>query len=86
MHAERRPVLTRKQGIGSGIDWGSIAPTITKRYASRLEHLRSLLSSTAAFSQSDAAEQAAAVRAQLFVMLVPYTVLQQRTSRNSHLR
>ena len=70
VHAELRSVLTRKQGIGSGVDWGSITHIITERYADRLEYLSILLSPTAKFS--DAAGQAAAVRAQLLVMLVPY--------------
>ena len=70
VHAELRSVLTRKQGIGSGVDWASIARIITERYADRLEYLRFLLSPTATFS--DAAGQAAAARAQLLIMLVPY--------------
>ena len=43
---------------------------MTERYADRLEYLRFLLSSTVVFT--DAPEQAAAVRRQLLIMLVPY--------------
>jgi hypothetical protein len=70
VRSELRSVLTRKQGSRSGVDWGSIARVVTERYAGRLEHLRFLLSPNAKFK--DAAEQAAATRGQLLVMLVPY--------------
>ena len=72
VHAELRSVLTRKQGGGSGVDWGSIARVVVERYADRLEYLRFLLSSNATVTFTDAAEQAFAVRAQLLVMLGPY--------------
>ena len=70
VHAELRSVLTRKQGSGSGVDWGSIARIVVERYADRLEYLRFLLSPNATFT--DAAEQAFAARAHLLVMLGPY--------------
>jgi hypothetical protein len=70
--AELRSVLTRDRGSGSGIDWGSMVQVVTDRYAQRLEHLRVLLSPTAAATFTDAAEQGAAVRTQLLIMLVPY--------------
>jgi hypothetical protein len=72
VHAELRSVLTRKQGSRSrsGVDWASIARVVTERYADRLENLRFLLSPNATFT--DAAEQVAATREQLLVMLVPY--------------
>ena len=72
VHAELRSVLTRRQGTGSGVDWGSIARVVTERYADRLEYLRFLLSPNATSIFADAAEQAAAVRAQLLLMLVAY--------------
>ena len=72
VHAELRSVLTRRQGTGSGVDWGSIAQVVTDRYANRLEYLRFLLSQNATSIFTDAAEQAGAVRAQLLLMLVPY--------------
>jgi len=72
VHAELRSVLTRGQGTGSGVDWGSIVRVVTERYANRLEYLRFLLSPNATSIFTDAAEQAAAVRAQLLLMLVPY--------------
>jgi len=68
--SELRSVLTRKQGSGSGVDWGSIVRVVTERYADRLEYLWFLLSPNATFA--DASEQAAAARGQLLVMLVPY--------------
>jgi hypothetical protein len=59
VHAELRSVLTRKQGSGSGVDWGSIARVVVERYADRLEYLRLLLSSNATnVTFTDAAEQA----------------------------
>jgi hypothetical protein len=70
--AELRSVLTRKQGSGSSVDWESIARVVVERYADRLEYLRFLLSSNAAVTFMDAAEQAFTVRAQLLVMLGPY--------------
>ena len=72
VHAELRSVLARKQGTGSGVDWGSIARVVTDRYAGRLEYLRYLLSPNATSVFEDTAGQAAAVRAQLLLMLVPY--------------
>ena len=72
VHAELRSVLKRKRGSGSGADWGSIARVVLERYADRLEYLRFLLSSDAAITFTDAAEQAFTVRAQLLVMLGPY--------------
>ena len=72
VHAELYAVLTRRQGTRSGVDWGSIARVVTDRYAGRLEYLRFLLSPNATSIFTDAAEQAAAVRAQLLLMLVPY--------------
>ena len=72
IHTELRSVLTRRQGTRSGVDWGSIAKVVTDRYAGRLEYLRFLLSPNATSIFTDAAEQAAAVRAQLLLMLVPY--------------
>jgi hypothetical protein len=72
VHAELRSVLTRKQGSGSGVDWGSIARVVMERYADRLEYLRFLLSSNASVTFTDAAEQAFVVRTQLLVMLGPY--------------
>ena len=68
--SELRSVITRKRGSESGVDWGSIVRVVTERYADRLEYLRFLLSSNVVFR--DAAEQAAAVRRQLLIMLVPY--------------
>jgi hypothetical protein len=50
-------VLTRKQGSGSSINWGSIARVVVERYADRLEYLRFLLSSNATVTFTDAAEQ-----------------------------
>jgi hypothetical protein len=70
VNSELRTVLTRKQGSGSGVDWGSIVRVVTERYADRLEYLRFLLSPNSMFA--DASEQAAAARGQLLVMLVPY--------------
>ncbi|KAH9177290.1 hypothetical protein EDB89DRAFT_1533470 [Lactarius sanguifluus] len=70
VRAELQTVLTRKQGGGSGIDWGSIARVVTERYAGRLEYLRFLLSSNT--SSADPLERAAVAREQLFVMLAPY--------------
>jgi hypothetical protein len=67
---ELRSVLTRERGVRSGVDWGSIARVVTERYANRLEYLCALLSPTAAFT--DKSEQAAAARAQLLIILVPY--------------
>jgi hypothetical protein len=52
VHAELRSVPARKQGIGSGVDWGSITHTITERYADRLEYLSILLSPTTKFSDA----------------------------------
>jgi len=72
VHAELRSVLTRKQGSGSSVDWGSIARVVVERYADRLEYLRFMLSPNATITFADAAEQAFAVRAQLLVMLGPY--------------
>ena len=72
VHAELRSVLTRRQGTGSGVDWGSIARVVTERYADRLEYLRFLLSPNATSIFADSAEQAAAVRSQLLLMLVAY--------------
>ncbi|KAH8993106.1 hypothetical protein EDB92DRAFT_1944682 [Lactarius akahatsu] len=71
VRAELQTALTREQGGGSGIDWGSIVQVVTDRYASRLEYLRFLLSpNTTTFA--DALERAAVARKQLFVMLAPY--------------
>ncbi|KAI0270727.1 hypothetical protein BC834DRAFT_862929 [Gloeopeniophorella convolvens] len=70
VHAELHTVLTRGHGIGSGVDWASIARIVKERYAGRLDYLRYLLSPSPAFA--DALEQAAAARAQLLVMLAPY--------------
>ena len=72
VHAELRSVLTRKQGSGSGVDWGSIARVVVERYADRLEYLRFLLSSIASVTFTDAAEHSFVVRTQLLVMLGPY--------------
>jgi hypothetical protein len=55
----------------SGVDWGSIARIVVERYADHLDNLRFLLSPNTTFT--DAPEQAFTVRAQLFVMLRPYT-------------
>ena len=66
---ELQTVLTRKQGGGSGVDWRSITPIVMERYAERLDYLQFLLSPNAGFT--DAAEQAANVRAQVLTMLVP---------------
>ena len=71
VRAEIQAVLTREQGRGSGIDWGSIARIVMERYAGRLEHLRFLLSPDAATFE-DALERAAVARSQLLVMLMPY--------------
>jgi hypothetical protein len=73
VHAELQSVLTRKQGTGSSVDWGSIARVVVERYADRLEHLRSLLSPNATFK--DAAEQAFTARSLLVVMLAPYMTI-----------
>ncbi|KAH9986212.1 hypothetical protein BJV74DRAFT_775079 [Russula compacta] len=70
VHAELQSMLTRKKASGSNIDWGSIARIMMERYADRLEYLRYLLSPNATFT--DAAEQAAAARTQLLIMLAPY--------------
>lgn len=70
VHAELQSVLMRKQGAGSGVDWGSITRVVMERYADRLEYLRFLLSPKATFR--DAAEQAFSARAMLLVMLAPY--------------
>jgi hypothetical protein len=72
VNAELRSVLTRKQGSGSNVDWGSIARVVVERYADRLEYLRFLLSSNATVTFTDAAEQAFTVRGRLLVMLGPY--------------
>jgi hypothetical protein len=72
VHAELRSVLARGQGTRSGVDWGSIARVVTERYADRLEYLRFLLSPNATSIFADSAEQAAAVRSQLLLMLVAY--------------
>jgi hypothetical protein len=73
VHAELRSVLTQKQRSRNGVDWASIARIVTERYADRLENLRFLLSPNASATYfTDAAEQVAAVRGQLLVMLVPY--------------
>jgi hypothetical protein len=65
-------VLTRKQGTGSGVDWGSIARVVTERYADRLEYLRFLLSPNATSIFGNEVGQAAAVRSQLLLMFLPY--------------
>jgi len=69
VRAEIQAVLTREQGRGSGIDWGSIARIVMERYAGRLEYLRWLLSSD---TFGDESERAVVARAQLLVMLAPY--------------
>jgi hypothetical protein len=77
--AELGSVLTRERGSGSGIDWGSIVRLVIERYADRLEYLRALLSPVATFA--DATGQAAAARAQLLVMLVPYITVEDVPQR-----
>src|SRR6266404_5749099 len=67
---EMEDVLTREQGRGSGVDWGSIVRVVTERYAARIEYLRFLLSPNKTFE--DPLERAAEVRAHLLVMLLPY--------------
>jgi hypothetical protein len=74
--SELKSVLTRdddaEHAPGSGVDWGSVARVVVERHAERLEYLRFLLSPHAATKFADAAGQAAAARARLLVMLVPY--------------
>ncbi|KAI9435513.1 hypothetical protein H4582DRAFT_2130499 [Lactarius indigo] len=70
VRAELQTVLTRKQDVGSGVDWSSIVRVVMERYVDRLEYLRFLLSPNTTFA--DPLERVAIARAQLLVMLAPY--------------
>ncbi|KAF8262598.1 hypothetical protein EI94DRAFT_1704649 [Lactarius quietus] len=69
VRAELEAVLTREKDGWSGIDWGNVVRVITDRYADRLEYLRFLLLPNT--PASDVLERAAAIHAQLLVMLAP---------------
>ena len=64
-------IFTR-DGEGSGIDWGSLANIIVKRYSGRLKLTRHLLKPSKA---RNVTEQAYQVRAQVLTMLTPYMLV-----------
>jgi hypothetical protein len=64
-------IFTR-DGEGSGIDWGSVANIVVKRYSGRLKLTRHLLEPSQA---RNVTEQAHQVRAQVLTMLTPYMLV-----------
>jgi hypothetical protein len=62
-----------RDGEGSGIDWGSVANVVVKRYSGRLKFTRHLLEPSEA---RNVTEQAYQVRAQVLTMLMPYMLVE----------
>ncbi|KAF8128715.1 hypothetical protein EV363DRAFT_1340403 [Boletus edulis] len=64
-------VLTRQEGLSSGIDWASLIQVIVDRYAERLDSVQYLLSAPAT-NPDDVLDLANKTQTQLRVMLTPY--------------
>ncbi|KAG6380159.1 hypothetical protein JVT61DRAFT_8248 [Boletus reticuloceps] len=67
-------VLTRPEGLSSGIDWASLIQVIVDRYAQRLDSVQYLLSAPTA-NPDDVLDLANKTQTELRVMLTPYLLL-----------